>query len=161
MAIVQLFLLELCVRYYPWTIQLPTPVTHTSPSLLRLSNSRNNGGNNGVQGSASAAAAASQGPDHILSRASRYHSPGWYKEHALYLGAHFWNWSTIGPYYLFLAVLTLAIGLSLLIIGNTDFYVGLLGLAVSVCMSQIRFCLRFFTLLALVVDPIFILYFFF
>ncbi|KAF8925757.1 hypothetical protein BGZ58_000510 [Dissophora ornata] len=131
MTIVQLFLLELCVRYYPWTIQLPTPVTHNSPALLRFNaNNRNNGSNNGVQGSASAATSAtSQGPDHVMNRASRYHGVGWYKEHALLLGAHFWNWPTIGPYYLFLTVLTLVVGLSLWIIGNTDFYVGLLGLA--------------------------------
>ncbi|KAF9945443.1 hypothetical protein BGZ70_003804 [Mortierella alpina] len=47
----------------------------------------------------------------------------------MYWGAHFWNWPTIGPYYLFLAVFTLVVGLSLLIIGNTSFYVALLGLA--------------------------------
>ncbi|KAG0208295.1 PQ-loop repeat-containing protein 1 [Mortierella sp. GBA30] len=57
------------------------------------------------------------------------HGSGWYKEHTNYWGTHFWNWTTIGPYYSFLAAFTLVVGLSLLIIGNTSFYVALLGLA--------------------------------
>ncbi|KAF9175471.1 hypothetical protein BGX21_002072 [Mortierella sp. AD011] len=117
MTIVQLFLLELCVRYYPWVVQLPGPVTHSiPPSRLNSANRIN-------------ANAANLGPDHITTRASRYQSQGWYKEHLYRWGVKFWNWPTIGPYYLFLAVFTLAVGLSLVIIGKTEFYVAVLGLA--------------------------------
>ncbi|KAF9152662.1 hypothetical protein BG015_004907 [Linnemannia schmuckeri] len=129
MTIVQLFLLELCVRYYPWTVQLPVPVTHSIPSSRlhdrvgspALGNSSNAGSGSSPQG-------GSGGVNIVTSRASRQ-GTGWYREHAIYWGAHFWNWPTIGPYFLFLAVFTLVIGLSLLIIGNTPFYVALLGLA--------------------------------
>ncbi|KAF8982159.1 PQ-loop repeat-containing protein 1 [Haplosporangium bisporale] len=113
MTVVQLFLLELCVRYYPWTVQIPAPVTHSNPSRIA---------------SASGSNASSTGPNVITTRASRFQSSGWYKDHAFYWN-NFWNWSTIAPYYLFLAGFTLVIGLSLLIIGNTPFYVALLGLA--------------------------------
>ncbi|KAF9115154.1 PQ-loop repeat-containing protein 1 [Mortierella sp. AM989] len=41
MTIVQIFLLELCVRFYPWTVQLPVPVTHSIPSS-RLNANNNN-----------------------------------------------------------------------------------------------------------------------
>ena len=131
MTIVQLFLLELCVRYYPWTVQIPAPVTHSVPSS-RLGNAAlgHHGGPSPVLGS-SIGANPPPGSERITTRASRVHGAGWYKEHALYWGAHFWNWPTIGPYYLFLAVFTLVVGLSLLIIGNTSFYVALLGLAVK------------------------------
>ncbi|KAG0334663.1 hypothetical protein BG000_008133 [Podila horticola] len=112
MTVVQLFLLELCVRYYPWTVQIPAPVTHSNPS--RIASSGNN--------------SSSTGPNVITTRASRFQSSGWYKDHAFYWN-NFWNWPTIAPYYLFLAGFTLLIGLSLLIIGNTPFYVALLGLA--------------------------------
>lgn len=131
MTIVQLFLLELCVRYYPWTIQLPVPVTHSIPSS-RLHDRVGSPalGNSSNAGSGSSAQVGAGGVNTVTSRASR-HGTGWYREHAIYWGAHFWNWPTIGPYFLFLAVFTLVIGLSLLIIGNTPFYVALLGLAVS------------------------------
>ncbi|KAF9195554.1 hypothetical protein BGZ50_004354 [Haplosporangium sp. Z 11] len=122
MTVVQLFLLELCVRYYPWTVQIPAPVTHSIPSSrLNSSISGNNNNNNGGN--------QDQGPDHIMTRASRVHGSGWYREHAAYWGTHFWNWPSIGPYYLFLTGFTLLIGLSLLVIGNTPFFVALLGLA--------------------------------
>ncbi|KAF9357750.1 hypothetical protein BGX26_003146 [Mortierella sp. AD094] len=137
MTIVQLFLLELCVRYYPWTVQLPVPVTHSIPSSRlnssnsNSSNANNNRGNisNRSPSPGANANATNLEPDHITTRASRYHSQGWYKEHVYRWGVEFWNWTTIGPYYLFLAVFTLVVGLSLLIIGKTDFYVALLGLA--------------------------------
>ncbi|KAF9576377.1 hypothetical protein EC968_008672 [Mortierella alpina] len=129
MTIVQLFLLELCVRYYPWTVQIPAPVTHSVPSS-RLGNTslNNHAGQSPALGSSIGANQAS-GPERITTRASRAQGAGWYKEHAVYWGTQFWNWPTIGPYYLFLAVFTLMVGLSLLIIGNTSFYVALLGLA--------------------------------
>ncbi|KAF9956413.1 hypothetical protein BGZ72_002791 [Mortierella alpina] len=129
MTVVQLFLLELCVRYYPWTVQIPAPVTHSTPSS-RLGNSPigNNRSHSPVLGSAIGANQTS-GPGPITTRASRSQGAGWYKQHAMDLGTDFWNWPTIGPYYLFLAVFTLVVGLSLLIIGNTSFYVALLGLA--------------------------------
>ncbi|KAG9327134.1 hypothetical protein KVV02_008764 [Mortierella alpina] len=131
MTIVQLFLLELCVRYYPWTVQIPAPVTHSVPTS-RLGNHQlsHNGGHSPVLGSSIGANnPTSAGSERITTRASRAQGAGWYKEHAFYWGTHFWNWPTIGPYYLFLAVFTLVVGLSLLIIGNTSFYVALLGLA--------------------------------
>ncbi|KAF9097273.1 hypothetical protein BGX29_008156 [Mortierella sp. GBA35] len=131
MTIVQLFLLELCVRYYPWTVQLPAPVTHSIPSSRlhdrvgspALGNSSNNSGP-----ASSSSPQLGGGVHNVTNRGSRQ-GAGWYREHAMYWGAHFWNWPTIGPYFLFLAVFTLVIGLSLLIIGNTPFYVALLGLA--------------------------------
>ncbi|KAI1318675.1 hypothetical protein EDD11_005968 [Mortierella claussenii] len=133
MTVVQLFLLELCVRYYPWTIQLPAPATHPRPVSRNSSSTNANGNihssNNGSISINTGTGSTSLGPDHISNRASRYQSQGWYREHAIYWGTHFWNWPTIMPYYLFLAVFTLLLGLSLLAIGNTDFYVGLLGLA--------------------------------
>ncbi|KAG0329872.1 PQ-loop repeat-containing protein 1 [Dissophora globulifera] len=130
MTIVQLFLLELCVRYYPWTVQLPNPVTYSGPTTpSRFNNSTSNDGPARSARSPNLPLPSNLGPDHVLSRASRFHSHGWYREQAVYWGTHFWNWPTIGPYYLFLAVFTLVVGLSLLIIGNTEFYVGLLGLA--------------------------------
>ncbi|KAG0276725.1 hypothetical protein BGZ95_007140 [Linnemannia exigua] len=135
MTIVQLFLLELCVRYYPWTVQLPVPVTHSIPSSRlhdrvsspALGNTSNSGPGSSPQGGGGGSGSGS-GIHNITTRASRQ-GAGWYREHAIYWGAHFWNWPTIGPYFLFLAVFTLVIGLSLLIIGNTPFYVALLGLA--------------------------------
>ncbi|KAF9125453.1 hypothetical protein BGW39_007397 [Mortierella sp. 14UC] len=135
MTIVQLFLLELCVRYYPWTVQLPVPVTHSiSSSRLhdRVGSPALGGSSNSGPGSSSQGGSGS-GAHNITTRASRQ-GAGWYREHAIYWGAHFWNWPTIGPYFLFLAVFTLLIGLSLLVIGNTPFYVALLGLAV--CMAE-------------------------
>ncbi|GJJ72340.1 solute carrier family 66, member 2 [Entomortierella parvispora] len=149
MTIVQLFLLELCVRYYPWTVQIPAPVTHSIPASRLFNVFRNqqsqyqqlNHGINGALfssvGSGSASSPTSStlpsvpAQDHVTTRASRVHGSGvgWYREHAAYWGTHFWNWPTIGPYYLFLAGFTLLVGLSLLVIGNTPFYVGLLGLA--------------------------------
>jgi len=159
MTIVQLFLLELCVRFYPWTVQIPAPVTHSIPASRLFNGFRNqqnqhqqsNHGINGAlfssvgggsgSGSGSGSTPLSTSPplsstsplDHVTTRASRVHGSGvgWYREHAMYWGTHFWNWPTIGPYYLFLAVFTLVLGLSLAVIGNTPFYVGLLGLAVS------------------------------
>jgi len=132
MTIVQLFLLELCVRYYPWTVQLPVPVTHSIPSSRLhdrvgspiLGNSSNNN-----PGPGSPSLGSGEGVSRVTNRGSRQ-GAGWYREHATYWGAHFWNWPTIGPYFLFLAVFTLMVGMSLLIIGNTPFYVALLGLAV-------------------------------
>lgn len=146
MTIVQLFLLELCVRYYPWTVQIPAPVTHSVPSS-RLGNNTlsNTGGHAPVLGSSVGASQAS-GTERITTRASRAQGTGWYREHAIYWGTHFWNWPTIGPYYLFLAVFTLVVGLSLLIIGNTSFYVALLGLAVSA--RHHRFIYRRFSFLS-------------
>lgn len=131
MTIVQLFLLELCVRFYPWTVQLPVPVTHSIPSS-RLHDRVGSPalGNSSNAGPGSSTQVGAGGVNTVTSRAAR-HGTGWYREHAMYWGAHFWNWPTIGPYFLFLAVFTLVIGLSLLIIGNTPFYVALLGLAVS------------------------------
>ncbi|KAF9579566.1 hypothetical protein BGW38_004123, partial [Lunasporangiospora selenospora] len=175
MTVVQLFLLELCVRYYPWTVQLPTPVTHSVPHSRRTGMSGGgSGGSGGAHGSSggnhsdnhtgaprgpassttrtairsyTTGALSSttppsitqlpplppspelDGPAKVTTRASRLNGLGWYREHAIQWGTHFWNWPTIGPYFLFLAVFTLVIGLSLLIIGNTPFYVGLLGLA--------------------------------
>ncbi|KAK3808914.1 MAG: hypothetical protein JOS17DRAFT_780501 [Linnemannia elongata] len=129
MTIVQLFLLELCVRFYPWTVQLPVPVTHSIPSS-RLHDRVGSPalGNSSNAGPGSSTQVGAGGVNTVTSRAAR-HGTGWYREHAMYWGAHFWNWPTIGPYFLFLAVFTLVIGLSLLIIGNTPFYVALLGLA--------------------------------
>ncbi|KAG0364652.1 hypothetical protein BGZ54_007288 [Gamsiella multidivaricata] len=141
MTVVQLFLLELCVRFYPWTVQLPMPVTYsgplTPPSSSRPSPSSNtsstsnisNGHRYGDMATGELLSSNSPGPDHVMNRASRYHSQGWYKQQAYYWGTHFWNWPRVGPYYLFLAVFSLLVGLSLLIIGSTDFFVGLLGLA--------------------------------
>ncbi|KAF9915765.1 hypothetical protein BX616_005439 [Lobosporangium transversale] len=126
MTVVQLFLLELCVRYYPWTVQLPTPITHSRPPSRPSSRNSHNNSNNSYT---IPTTMSRQGSDHITTRASRYHSQGWYKKHAIYWGTHFWNWPTIWPYYIFLAFFTLFVGLSLLIIGKTEFYVGLLGLA--------------------------------
>ncbi|KAF9430102.1 hypothetical protein BGZ94_008306 [Podila epigama] len=114
MTTVQLFLLELCVRYYPWTVQIPAPVTHSNPSRIASASGTGN--------------STTAGPSVITTRASRMTNSGWYKDHAIYWN-NFWNWPSIGPYYLFLACFTLVIGLSLLIIGHTPFYVALLGLA--------------------------------
>ncbi|KAG0340005.1 PQ-loop repeat-containing protein 1 [Podila humilis] len=118
MTVVQLFLLELCVRYYPWTVQIPAPVTHSNPSRI----------NPALAASTHASSTPAGGPTLITTRASRIQSSGWYKDHAFYWN-NFWNWSTIAPYYLFLAGFTVVIGLSLLIIGKTPFFVELLGLA--------------------------------
>ncbi|KAG0055559.1 hypothetical protein BGZ83_008170 [Gryganskiella cystojenkinii] len=132
MTIVQLFLLELCVRYYPWTVQIPAPVTQsfsTSRFLFRNPLQQNQqqsqpyhpaNNNHGISGALFSSTGSSSSPspdgpmDHVTTRASRVHGSGvgWYREHAAY-------W----------AVFTLVLGLSLVIIGNTPFYVGLLGLA--------------------------------
>ncbi|KAG0243676.1 hypothetical protein BGW41_001549 [Actinomortierella wolfii] len=114
MIIVQLALLELCVRYYPWTVQLPIPVTFTPPARHLTPSPALGGGNGAVPP--------------ITTRASRNSASSWYRDHAA-IFRNFWNWPTIWPYYLFLAVFTALVGLSLYIIGNTPFYVALLGLA--------------------------------
>ncbi|KAF9974899.1 hypothetical protein BGZ73_001597 [Actinomortierella ambigua] len=120
MIIVQLALLELCVRYYPWIVQLPTPVTFSPPSRHLTSSPGPGGVSRGNN--------TSPVPP-ITTRASRNTASSWYRTHGPAIFRQFWNWPTIWPYYLFLAVFTALVGLSLYIIGNTPFYVALMGLA--------------------------------
>ncbi|KAG0267045.1 hypothetical protein DFQ27_009191 [Actinomortierella ambigua] len=131
MIMVQLALLELCVRYYPWTVQLPTPVTFSPPGRHHTSSpgaggvglpSSSSNSNNNNNGNASPSLP-------ITTRASRNTGNSWYRTHGAVIFRHFWSWPTIWPYYLFLAVFTAVVGLSLFIIGSTPFYVAVLGLA--------------------------------
>ncbi|KAF9999509.1 hypothetical protein BGZ65_005144 [Modicella reniformis] len=136
MIIVQLFLLEICVRYYPWTVQLPMSVQHSIPSSSRYMATNNNSnsdisvnssGNGGLQ-SGNATVLNSLGSDHIPSRASRRHNAGWYREHAMLWGVKFWNWPTIWPYFLFVATYTSLLALSMHFFQNGKVYVETLGL---------------------------------
>ncbi|KAF9435754.1 PQ-loop repeat-containing protein 1 [Entomortierella beljakovae] len=94
--------------------------------LIVSSNSITSRGNSRV---GSPNTGSNQGSINVTTRASRQDGQGWYKEFATYWGVQFWNWPTIAPYFIFLAVFTVLVGLSLVIIGKTEFYVALLGLA--------------------------------
>ncbi|KAG0246315.1 hypothetical protein BGX31_003218 [Mortierella sp. GBA43] len=105
MIIVQLLLLEICVRYFPWSTPLPTPVTGTTRF-------------HPTTGS---------GAERITTRASRPHAIGWFRETAEQWAFTFWNWPTIWPYFIFIIIYTSVLSVLMYFFGNKSLFVECLG----------------------------------
>jgi hypothetical protein len=108
MIIVQLLLLEICVRYFPWSTPLPTPVTGTTRF-------------HPTTGS---------GAERITTRASRPHALGWFRETAEEWAITFWNWPTIWPYFIFVIIYTSVLSVLMYFFGNKSLFVECLGFVV-------------------------------